>query len=668
MAGCRPSPAPPDHPFGRDHPPQDYRATPGRRGAFRLWRGVLAAVLACGGDATGPEPAPQVIVSPSFVDLVLGASRQLTVTVLDENGQPVAAPALTFESADTTRVAVSASGLLTARSPGEATVTVTSGPARAYASVRAHSPPLLLVSPDSAAAFAGDTILFTAVARDFAGLAVPSAPVVFESSNLAVLQVIGPGGRSRAMTSGTARLQARSGTTVDSASITVYPVPAQVTVAPDSLRLLVVDDARLTVVVRDAAGQVIPNAPATFQSGDTTVARVSGAGVVRAVGVGTTTVTVRARTASASVTIVGAAVVELLPSSLVLEAIDTVQLMAIARDSLGRVIPGVPFTFQSTDPTVAQVSAAGRLTYAGVGSASIIAEGGDDADTADVITVLARTPVPDRPFGIAVSVSDVVYVTRLEASAIDRLDATTGNSLGSVTVGSTPTDVIFNAAGTRAYVTNQWSQSVSEIEPANDVELRRIPIPADAYIAALAPGDSILYVSANSARVYVIRLATGAIIDSLPTGISFAIAVRDTLLYVGLPLDGRVDVYDRRTKTVVRSLATGGRPAGMAFSGGGDELYVADEYGGLQRWSTANGTSLGTVALAPSGAFGVAVQPGTGLVFVSALQGGVVHVVHPVTATVTRTLRLDGVTRRIAFLGNGDAFVANELGWVDVIR
>jgi DNA-binding beta-propeller fold protein YncE len=638
-----------------------------RSGALRrLWRGALVTVLACGGDSTGPEPAPQVVVSPDFVDLVLGASRQLAVTVLDENGQPVAAPTLAFESTDTARVAVSAAGLLTARSPGEATVTVTSGPARAYASARAHSPPVVALSPDSAQASVGDTILFTAVARDFAGVVVPDAPVTYESSNPTVLQVIGPGGRSRALAPGNARLRARSGTTADSARVAVYGLPAQVTVTPDSLRLLVADDAPLSVVVRDATGQVIPNAPRTFASGDTTVARVSGSGVVRAVGIGLTSVTATAGAASASIPIVGAALIELLPASLVLEAGDTVQLDAVARDSLGAEIPGVAFTFQSTDPTVAQVSAAGQVTVTGVGSARIIAAGGYDRDTTEVVALLARTPVPGRPFGIAASASDV-YVTQLDAAAVTRLDPAGGDSIGAIGVGTAPTDVIFNAAATRAYVTNQLSQSVSEIDPATDTELRRLPIPADAYIVALAPGDSILYVSANSARAYVIRLATGAIIDSLPTGISYALTVRDTLLYVGLPLDGRVDVYDRRTRDVVRSFATGGRPAGMALSAAGSTLYVADEYGGLQRWNTLTGTFLGTVALTPAGAFGVAVHPATGIVFVTGMSG-VTHVVDPVAGTVLRTLALGGSTRRVAFRANGDAFVANEAGWVDVVR
>ena len=121
----------------------------------RVW--LLAALLACGEDAVGPGPAPQVIVTPAFVDLALGASRQLGVTVLDENGQTVVDPPLEFTSSDAARVAVTPSGLMTAQSPGEVTVTVTSGAARAYASVRAISPATLRLSPDTASVQLGDT-------------------------------------------------------------------------------------------------------------------------------------------------------------------------------------------------------------------------------------------------------------------------------------------------------------------------------------------------------------------------------------------------------------------------------------------------------------------------------------------------------------------------------
>ena len=633
--------------------------------------GLLAALLACGEDAGGPVPAPQVIVSPAFVDVVLGSSRQLAVTVLDEAGRPVTDPPLEFTSSDPARVAVSPAGLVTAQSPGEVTVTVTSGAARAYAGVRAISPATLRLSPGTATVQLGDTLVFTAEARDAAGAVVPGAPVTYESSDPAVVAVIGPQGRVWAAGLGSAQLRARSGTSADTSDIQVYGVPASVVITPDSLRLLVAAQAALVVQVRDAAGGLIPTTPVSVAAADTTVARVTGSGGVRTVTVlrvGATTVTASIGGLADTIPVIAAATAELTPEAILLEPGDTVQLTAVARDFLGGVLPGVPFTFASTDTAVARVSGTGSVTYAGPGAARIIAAGGYDADTTAVTAVVARTTVSGRPFGLAISTNDAVYATRLDQASVVRLDPETADSVGGVAVGAAPTDVIFNAAGTRAYVTNQFSQSVSEIDRATDTELRRIPIPADAYIVALAPGDSILYVSANSARVYVIRLATGAVIDSLATGINFALAVRDTLLYVGLPLEGRVDIVDRRTKTVVRSLATGGRPAGMAFSASGAELYVADEFGGLQRWATASGTSLGTVALAPSGALGVAVQPGTGLVFAGGVVTGVVHIVDPVTGTVLRAMRVGGAPRRIGFGANGDAFVANEAGWVDVLR
>jgi YVTN family beta-propeller protein len=248
-----------------------------------------------------------------------------------------------------------------------------------------------------------------------------------------------------------------------------------------------------------------------------------------------------------------------------------------------------------------------------------------------------------------------------------RIDPGTWDVADTVEVGSTPTDVAFDNAGTRAYVTNQLAQSISEVDPATDVELRRIPVPGDPYVVTVAPGDSLLYVSTNAGRVFGVSLPSGTIGDTIVTGIVNALVVRDTLLYAGLPDGGEVRVYDRRTNALVRTLATGGRPQGLAFSPDGSELYVADEQGGLQFWDVTSGTRLTTLALATAGAFDVAVQPGTGRPFVTTLQG-TVHAVDPGTRTEDEAFALGGSPRRIAFRANGDAIVANETGWVDVIR
>ncbi len=640
---------------------------PAPRAVRRFRTCAIAILFACSDDATGPTPAPQVIVTPSFVDLVLGVSRQLSVTVLDGGGHVVGNPVLAYSSSDTARVGVNATGLVSARAPGEAVVTVSSDAANAYVSVRALSPARVLLTPTSATAAIDDTLLFTAQVLDYAGLPVPGAPVTFESTDPAVLQVIGPQGRVRAAGMGQARLRARSGTTLDSATVAVHGLPAQVVITPDSVPVAVPLSVPLTVQVRDALGQAIPNAAVTFESGDTAVATVTGGGTVTGHRIGVTTIVARSGAARDTIPVVAtAASVEVTPASVLLETADTIQLVATARDGLGAAISGVTFAYRSSDTTVARVSGAGVLTFAGTGSADIVTAGGYRSDTTVVLALVARIALTDRLSGVAVSVGDDIYALKADAGVAVRLDPATWQAGVGIPVGFQPTAVTFNSTGTRTYVTNQFSQDVSVLDPATDTELGRLSLPADPYVSLVTPGDSILYVTSNIGRVYGIRLATGAIRDSI-AGLANALAARDTLLYVSV-LDGRVVEYNLRTLTVGRTLTTGGRPQGIAISPNGAELYVADENGGLQFWNLASGARLDILPLPAGGPFGLAQQPGTGLLFVTGTFGGTVYIVDPVTRTLVRTLPVGGVTRRIAFRANGDGVVTNESGWVDVIR
>lgn len=673
MAGRWPSSAPPDHRSwrrlahpGRAFPLAARRPLPTRPVAGAVCACTLATLLSCG-DSTGPTPAPQVIVTPSFLDLVLGVSQPLTVTVLDGAGQVVGNPVLAYTSSDAARVGVSASGVVSALTPGEAVVTVSSDAASAYVSVRALSPASLLLFPHSATASVGDTLLFTAQALDYAGLPVTGAPVTFESTNPTVLQVIGPLGRVHAAGAGPARIRARSGTTVDSASVMVYGTPAQVTITPDSLAVAVSLSAALTAQVRDGLGQVIPSAPVTFASGNTAIVTVTAGGTVTAHQIGVTGVIAQSGAARDTIPVVAtAASLEVTPASVLLGSADTVQLVAVARDGLGTVIPGISFTYRSSDPAVARVDTSGVLTFAGLGTADIVTEGGYRSDTTVVLALVARIPLSNQPSGVAVSAGDAIYALQANASLAVRIDPGTWQAGATIPVGLQPTGATFNATGTRAYVTNQFSQDVSILDPGTDTELGRLSIPADPYVSLVAPGDSILYVTSNSGWVYGIRLATGAIRDSIP-GLANGLAARDTLLYVSV-LDGRVVEYNLRTLTGGRTFAAGGRPQGIAISSNGAELYLADESGGLQFWSLASGARLATLPLSSGGPFGIAQQPVTGLLFVTGTFGGTVYIVDPETRTLRRTLPVGGITRRIAFLANGDGVVTNEAGWVDVIR
>ena len=107
------------------------------RTIIRLSAVLAGAALAwsCGGDGSPtalPTPEPTrpttVTVTPATAELTaLGAIVQLRATVLDQNGQVMAGPSVTWASSGPAVATVDASGLVTAAGYGTATITASSG-------------------------------------------------------------------------------------------------------------------------------------------------------------------------------------------------------------------------------------------------------------------------------------------------------------------------------------------------------------------------------------------------------------------------------------------------------------------------------------------------------------------------------------------------------------
>ena len=83
------------------------------------------------------QSAGSIVITPEMATLMsIGETVQLAVTVLDQNGQPVAGAVVTWQSSDQEVVSVSSSGLVTAVMNGTAQITATAGSASARAEVR----------------------------------------------------------------------------------------------------------------------------------------------------------------------------------------------------------------------------------------------------------------------------------------------------------------------------------------------------------------------------------------------------------------------------------------------------------------------------------------------------------------------------------------------------
>ena len=145
-----------------------------------------------------------VVIEPSSATLMsLGETVQLTATVLDQNGQPVADAAVSWSSSDTGIATVSGQGLVTAVGNGSVTITARSGGASASIPVTVmQSVGSVAIEPSTATLMSlGETVQLTATVLDQNRQPVADAVVSWSSSDEAVATVsnqgLVDGGRQR---------------------------------------------------------------------------------------------------------------------------------------------------------------------------------------------------------------------------------------------------------------------------------------------------------------------------------------------------------------------------------------------------------------------------------------------------------------------------------------
>ena len=149
------------------------------------------------GSGVPPAPVASVDVTPATASLPVGATVQLVATPRDVSGNPLPGRVVTWASSNTTVATVSASGLVTGKVAGTATITATSEgqSGTAAITVTAAGVPVASVSvtPATAQVFEGKTAQLTATPRDASGNALSGRTVTWASSNTTVATVSASG-------------------------------------------------------------------------------------------------------------------------------------------------------------------------------------------------------------------------------------------------------------------------------------------------------------------------------------------------------------------------------------------------------------------------------------------------------------------------------------------
>lgn len=364
----------------------------------------VTTISATAGGVTGSATLTVAVggitveVTPSSATIpALNGTRRFTATARDGSGTEITNARFVWTTGDSAIATVDTTGVATGLAEGRTRVTAETGGVAADAALLVTVVTAVEVTPANATlAAVGDTLTYSAVARDATGAAVPDVQFAWRTADTAVASVEAATGLLTARGNGTTAVLATAGTAEGAASLTVTQAVATLEVTPASATLTSLGATQaFTATARDANGNPVAT-PVSWSSADTAVAVVDPVtGVATAVASGEATITAEAGgvTAHAQLLVApGGLSVEVMPGSATLTALgQTRQFTATARDGGGTPIPGVTFEWLARDSGVVAVDGDGLATALGEGATWVTARVGGALDSADVLVAVATT-------------------------------------------------------------------------------------------------------------------------------------------------------------------------------------------------------------------------------------------------------------------------------------
>ena len=173
-------------------------------------------------------PVASVTVTPPSASVQVGQTAQLTATLKDANGNILTGRTVTWSSNQTTVATVNATGRVTARAAGSATITATSEGQSGTSSITVTAVPVasVTVTPATASVAVGATVQLTATPKDANGNPLTGRVITWSSSNTAIATVSGSGLVTGVAAGGPVTITATSEGRSGSAAVTVTTASA----------------------------------------------------------------------------------------------------------------------------------------------------------------------------------------------------------------------------------------------------------------------------------------------------------------------------------------------------------------------------------------------------------------------------------------------------------
>jgi len=504
---------------------------------------LVPALLSCSNDSLDPNRAAvaSVVVTPSRLNVGVGASAPITVEVRDATGSLLHGRKVAWASKDPSIAAVSEAGVVTGVAPGEVQVAATAEGKSALVNVTVNPKAVAsirLTPSGDQALLVGQTRQMAAETLDSDGNPLPGRPVTWSISSTAIASVSATG-LITAIASGGAVVTAASEGRTAVVAVTVSTVPiATIAVTPSTDTVVVTQTLQLTAVAKDAQGGTLTGRTMAWITSDASRATVSSTGLVTGVSPGAVTITASAegKTGTASITIkdkpVGAVILS--PAQVSIETGQTRQLTAQVTDDQGNALTGRPITYTSDNSAVATVSSAGLVTGVAIGAAKITATSEGKSGTSDVTV----TPVAVANVQISPPTADLVI----------------GQS---TTLAAVPTDSKGNVLGGRSASWISGGPSVATVSQTG-------------VVTAVGVGSAVIFATVEgktgSASVSVRRLPVTSVSVAPPSrniGVGVSVQLAATVRSGSTILTDRVVGWSSSNQAVATVVANTGLVTGV---------------------------------------------------------------------------------------------------------
>ena len=264
---------------------------------------------------------------------------------------------------------------------------------------------------------------------------------------------------------------------------------------------------------------------------------------------------------------------------------------------------------------------------------------------------------------------DLAYITCGQAASIERLDLTTGRLTGSTRIGCTPSCVVFDPSGSRAYVSVQYLDEIAVMDAVRHVLIRSWPVRGDPFPLLLCQNGHTLFVTTNADQLFALATANGRVLGSIPlpaTSHHLALHPAGDRFYVATRTGGSVLEVDVSRYRVLRSFVLGGWPQGLVVSPDGTMLYVANEQHGIDVVGLGNGKCVERIKC-DSGSVAIAMSPDQRFLYAGYPRRGRVGLIALPSLEPRGMLETGGRPGQLAFDRNGRVILVNEAGWLDIV-